>query len=122
MMMIWPRVSSSLITQFRRTASSTPNNVYQTGQVIQLKRVLKKVDKELHGAEHEFAWQAAMGISLSIIFVAIPFSYNMILYAKSLGRSSSRSSTTAIQEQVYEKRLQNRTELQACSQTDSASS
>lgn len=121
-MTMLPRVRSLLASPFRRAASSTPTNVYQPGQVIQLKRVLKKVDKELQGAEHEFAWQAAIGISLGIIFVAIPFSYNMILYAKSLGPGSARSSTAVIQEQVYEKRLQNRIQLQAISQTESASS
>ena len=95
-----------------RPAATRQLNVYRPGQVIKVNRVLKKMDKELVGAEAEAAWQIGWVVSLGLVFLGLPWAYNRALEAAEVRRSSDNMKH-ALQRDVLEKRLENRAAIEA---------
>lgn len=96
--------------------TNKPGTVYQPGQVVRLKRVLKS---EYKGTEAQLAWQIGLAASLGIIFIGIPWACNMVVYVRSL--QQPRAATTAsLQQQVYDRRLENRHALQVAPESDAS--
>ena len=61
----------------------------------------------LEGAEAQAAWQIAGAVSLAVVFIGLPWAYNRAIEARDV-RQTSSTVKDSIQQNVYEKRLENR--------------
>ena len=74
---------------------------YRPGAVIKLRRQWgPKLDAELKGKEAERAWQLSLGLTLGIIFVALPWSCDAACVLMSLISFPSFERTTVVRAQT----------------------
>ena len=95
------------------TGSRRYLNVYKPGDVVRLKnrRWKKRVDGQLAGAEAQTAWQASVAVTLGVVFVGLPWAYCASLDATNI-RAGSGAKKEALQQTVYDKRLDRRRGLE----------
>ncbi|KAJ1459258.1 hypothetical protein M885DRAFT_613781 [Pelagophyceae sp. CCMP2097] len=93
--------------------SGRASALYVPGTVIRIKRkVNEALNREMKGAEAQFAWQVGVATSLAIIFIAIPSACNLVWYIKGLNRQEPEASATVqLQQKVYDTRLGFRKDL-----------
>mmetsp|Transcript_9325 Transcript_9325/g.29080 ORF Transcript_9325/g.29080 Transcript_9325/m.29080 type:complete len:124 (-) Transcript_9325:43-414(-) len=97
------RSSAARVGQRRRV------QIYKPGDTIRVNRVLKTVDKKLEGAEAQMAWQVSLGVSLAVVFVGLPWAYNIAIEARRTVRAGAgQAPKAALQQSVFDRRVERR--------------